>query len=93
MKHPSKFPHPSKRKAKFKLLKLNPGDFIELCVKRDEILEADPTFCENVRSLYRRCATGKLAKSAVRSIQPVLVLAALRRAGLSYRHSRQLLLA
>lgn len=86
MKHPSKYPHPSKRMALAKRQRPDPN----LCVRRDEILEADPTFCENLRNLYRRVRAGKLPKEAVRSIQPNLVMAALRRAGFSLRHSEQL---
>lgn len=86
-KHLNKYPHPSKRKSASKRFGVTVED---LCVKRDEILEHDSSYCANVRTLWRRVASGKLPATAARSIQPSLVMSALRRAGLSLRHSTQL---
>lgn len=87
MKNPDKFPHTKRQSiGKRNLLRADP----ELAWKRDEILEADRTFCENVRALYRRVAAGKLPQTAVRRVQPNLIMAALRRAGVSLRHSQRL---
>lgn len=58
--------------------------------KRSEILEADPTYRENVRGLFRRAASGKLTPEAVHSIQRSLVMASLRRAGFNLKLSEHI---
>jgi hypothetical protein len=66
---------------------------IRISVKRDVILENDRTFIDNCRALNRRVYERKITHHDWRNIYPTLVMGALRRAGVPFRESREMLRA
>ncbi len=66
---------------------------LPLHVQRTIILDSDPTYAANVRTLLQRTQAGLVPLSLSNAITGSLQMAALRRAGVSLKHSRQLMAA
>ena len=66
---------------------------VPMHVKRDPILESDPTYRQNAADLCRRIASGKLDRHTFRAIQYHLAMSALRRAGVNLRDSERMVTA
>lgn len=66
---------------------------VPLTTMRDTILERDPSYKENLTCLCLRINSGKIPHNMYGRIQPSLAMAAMRRAGVSFRESVNLLRA
>ena len=61
-----------------------------LHVRRDAILESDPSYRQNAASLCHRVTSGKVDKRMFRALQRSLAMAALRRAGVTLHDSERM---
>lgn len=61
--------------------------------RRDEILESDPVYLENMGALRRNIMVGKVSKEMFPRVHPNMVQAALRRAGVTLVDARAMMKA
>lgn len=66
---------------------------VPLHVRRDTILDNDPTYQRNAYALCRRVMSGKVDKRHFRALHHYLTLSALRRAGVNLRESERMVAA